>query len=199
MQLHYHPTGKEETDQSTVGIYFVDKPVQEALKQPSTLVGSFWMANYEMNIPAGEANYRRRTSYTLPRDVTLVGIVPHMHLLGKSMRAIATLPNDQKRTLIDVPRWNYNWQDEYYYEHPFRLPKGTVIELEAAFDNSSDNPSNPSHPPKRVTWGEGTLDEMLFCFFLITAEKSEDVVHTIFDAMAHDAKQPRDEVARGEK
>ncbi len=191
MQLHYHPTGRVETDQSTVGIYFVDKPVAEALKQPSTLVGSFWMANYEMDIPAGEANYHRSTSYTLPRDVTMVGIVPHMHLLGKSMTATATLPDGTKRTLIDVPRWNYNWQDEYYYERPFPLPKGTRIDLNAAFDNSAANPANPSSPPKRVTWGEGTLDEMLFCFFLITAEKSEDVVHTIFHSMAQDAKQPR--------
>jgi hypothetical protein len=196
MQLHYHPTGKMETDQSSVGIYFVDKPIAEALRQPSTLVGSFWMANYEMDIPAGEANYRRSTSYTLPRDVTMVGIVPHMHLLGKSMTATATLPDGTLRTLIDVPRWNYNWQDEYYYERPFPLPKGTRIDLNATFDNSSANPSNPSNPPKRVTWGEGTLDEMLYCFFLITAEKSEDVVHTIFHSMAHDAKQPRDEAAR---
>lgn len=196
LQLHYHPTGKEETDQSTIGIYFVDKPVAEALRQPSTLVGSFWMANYEMDIPPGEANYRRSTSYTLPRDVTMVGIVPHMHLLGKSMTATATLPDGTKRTLIDVPRWNYNWQDEYYYERPFALPKGTRIDLHAAFDNSAANPSNPSNPPKRVTWGEGTLDEMLYCFFLITAEKAEDVIHTIFHSMAHDAKQPRDEAAR---
>ena len=199
MQLHYHPTGKVETDQSTVGIYFVDKPVAEALKQPSSLVGSFWLANYEMDIPAGEANYRRRTSYTLPRDITLVGVVPHMHLLGKSMTATATLPDGTSRTLIDVPRWNYNWQDEYYYERPFPLPKGTRIDLVAAFDNSADNPGNPSSPPKRVTWGEGTLDEMLFCFFLMTAEKSDAVVHTIFDAIAHDQKQPRNEAARDTK
>lgn len=196
MQLHYHPTGKVETDQSTVGIYFVDKPIAEALRQPSTLVGSFWMANYEMDIPPGEANHRRSTSYTLPRDVTLVGVVPHMHLLGKSMIVNATLPDGTRRTLIDVPRWNYNWQDEYYFERPFTLRAGTQLELQAVFDNSADNPSNPSSPPQRVTWGEGTLDEMLYCFFLITAEKPEDVVHTIFDSMAHDAKQPRDEAAR---
>ena len=92
---------------------------------------------------------------------------------------------------MNVPRWNYNWQDEYYYERPFTLPKGTRIDLTASFDNSEDNPSNQSHPPKRVTWGDGTLDEMLYYFFLISAEKNEDVVHTIVHAMAHDAKQLR--------
>ncbi|MEZ5302780.1 MAG: hypothetical protein R3F11_19405 [Verrucomicrobiales bacterium] len=199
MQLHYHPTGKPETDRSTVGIYFVDRPVADALRQPSTLVGSFWMANYEMDIPPGEAAYQRSTSYTLPRDATLVGIVPHMHLLGKSMTATATLPDGTTRTLIDVPHWNYNWQDEYYYERPFALPKGTRLDLTATFDNSAANPSNPSNPPKRVTWGEGTLDEMLYCFFLITGKSSEDVVHTILHSMAHDARQPRDEAARAQK
>ena len=117
-------------------------------------------------------------------------------LARDSITVTATLPDGTKRTLIDVPRWNYNWQDEYYYERPFALPKGTRIDLLAAFDNSAANPSNPSNPPKRVTWGEGTLDEMLYCFFLITAEKAEDVIHTIFHSMAHDAKQPRDEAAR---
>jgi hypothetical protein len=87
--------------------------------------------------------------------------------------------------------WNYNWQDEYYYERPFKLPAGTRITVEATFDNSDENPSNPSSPPRRVTWGDGTLDEMLFCFFLLTSEKTEDLIHVVFDNLAHDAKQPR--------
>jgi hypothetical protein len=198
VQVHYHPTGKAEVDQSEVGIYFVKKPVAESLKQPAKLVGSIWAANYEMDIPAGEKNYRRTTSYVLPKEVIMVGIVPHMHLLGKAMRVTATLPRESKTpetmTLIDIPAWNYNWQDEYYYERPFKLPTGTRITLEATFDNSDENPSNPSSPPRRVTWGDGTLDEMLFCFFLITSEKTEDLIHVIFDNRANDAKQPRAKV-----
>jgi thiol-disulfide isomerase/thioredoxin len=211
VQVHYHPTGKVEVDQSEIGIYFVKKPVAESLKRPAKLVGSIWTANYEMDIPAGEKNYRRTTSYVLPKEVIMVGIVPHMHLLGKSMRVTATLPVAQaarvpesngdareprapQTTLIDIPAWNYNWQDEYYYERPFKLPAGTRITVEAAFDNSDENPSNPSSPPRRVTWGDGTLDEMLFCFFLLTAGKTEDLIHVIFDNLAHDAKQPRAKV-----
>ncbi len=227
VQVHYHPTGKAEVDQSEIGIYFVKKPVSESLKQPAKLVGSIWAANYEMDIPAGEKNYRRSTSYVLPKEVIMVGIVPHMHLLGKAMRVTATLPGGHARqgvgdlinglsgeaessqaqvvanvatqpaagsesiTLIDIPNWNYNWQDEYYYERPFKLPAGTRITVEAIFNNSNENPSNPSSPPRRVTWGDGTLDEMLFCFFLITSEKTEDLIHVIFDNLANDAKQPR--------
>jgi peroxiredoxin len=196
VQMHYHPTGKQETDQSEIGLYFVKKPVAESLKDSAKLVGSIWMANYEMDIAPGEKNYKRSTSYTLPKDVIMVGVVPHMHLLGKSMRVTATLPNKNVKTLIDIKNWNYNWQDEYYYERPFKLPAGTRIEVDAVFDNSADNPANPSSPPKRVTWGEGTKDEMLFCFFLLSSEKTEDLIHVIFDNLKHDGKQPRKAVEK---
>jgi len=191
VQMHYHPTGKPETDQSEIGLYFVKKPVSESLKESAKLVGSIWTANYEMDIPAGEKNYRRVTSYTLPREVLMVGVVPHMHLLGKSMTVTATTPSNDVMTLIEIQNWNYNWQDEYYYERPFKLPAGTRLEVEAVFDNSADNPSNPSSPPRRVTWGDGTTDEMLFCFFLLSAEKTEDLIHVIFDNLQHDTRQPR--------
>lgn len=202
MQIHYHPTGKTEVDQSEVGLYFIHKPVEETLREPAKLVGSIWMANYEMDIPAGEGDYRRTTTYTLPKDVIMVGVVPHMHLLGKSMKVTATLPVNKgaavEKTLIDIRNWNYNWQDEYYYERPFTLPAGTKLTVDAAFDNSADNVMNPSSPPQRVTWGEETDDEMLFCFFLLSADKSEDLIHVIYNNLQHDAQQPRADVSRGE-
>jgi peroxiredoxin len=196
VQMHYHPTGKQETDQSEIGLYFVKKPVAESLKEPATLVGSIWMANYEMDIAAGEQDYRRSTSYMLPKDVIMVGVVPHMHLLGRAMNVTATLPDTTVKTLIDIKNWNYNWQDEYYYERPFKLSAGTRLDVEAVFDNSTDNPSNPSSPPKRVTWGDGTKDEMMFCFFLISSEKTEDLIHVIFDNLKHDTMQPRKAVEK---
>ena len=112
------------------------------------------------------------------------------------MKVTATLPDKSVKTLIDIQNWNYNWQDEYYYERPFKLPAGTRLHVEAVFDNSADNPSNPSSPPKRVTWGDGTTDEMLFCFFLLSAEKTEDLIHVIFDNLNHDTKQPRKAVQK---
>lgn len=196
VQMHYHPTGKQETDQSEIGLYFVKKPVVESLKEPAKLVGSIWMANYEMDIAAGEKDFRRSTSYTLPKEVIMVGVVPHMHLLGKAMKVTATLPDKKVKTLIEIKNWNYNWQDEYYYERPFKLPAGTRLDVEAVFDNSDSNPSNPSSPPKRVTWGEGTKDEMLFCFFLLSSEKTEDLIHVVFDNLKHDTKQPRKTVEK---
>lgn len=196
MQIHYHPTGKVEVDQSEVGLYFIDKPVAQAVREPAKLVGSIWMANYEMDIPAGKKHYRRTTTYTLPREVIMVGVVPHMHLLGKTMKVTAKRPSGRVDTLVDIKEWNYNWQDEYYFEKPFTLPKGTVLKVEAAFDNSATNPSNPRNPPIRVTWGDGTDDEMLFCFFLLTAKDVGDLIHTIQHNLQHDAKQPRAKLPR---
>lgn len=197
MQIHYHPTGKVEVDRSKVGLYFLDEPVEEILTEPARLVGSIWAANYEMDIPAGEAEYRRSATYTLPRDVILVGVVPHMHLLGRSIAVTADVPGSAPRSLVDIERWNYSWQDEYYYERPIPLPAGTTLRVDAVFDNSEDNPSNPSYPPERVTWGDETDDEMLFCFFLLTAEKTADLIHVIQDNLVHDLQQPRADVGGG--
>ncbi len=196
IQVHYHPTGKVEIDQSTVGIHFVNKPVKKSLTEKGKLVGSIWLANYQMDIPAGKKDYKRSAKYKLPRDVTMVGVVPHMHLLGKSMKVTATLPNKKTITIIDVANWDYNWQDEYYYEKPFKLPAGTLLEVKAVYDNSTDNPSNPSHPPQRVTWGDETTDEMLFCFFLLTSDDVKDLIHVIHDNLRHDLQQPRAKITK---
>src|SRR5690606_28328635 len=117
-----------------------------------------------LDIPPGEANYKAEASYTLPADLTMLSCIPHMHLLGQEMTVTARLPDGTTRQLIHVPQWDFNWQDEYMYAQPFKLPKGTRLEVVARYDNSEGNPSNPSSPPKRVTFGEETTDEMLYCF-----------------------------------
>ncbi len=181
MQIHYHPDGKPAVDRSKVGVYFVDKPKNTA--------ASVWASSYEIDLPAGSQENTVKGVYTLPKDVTMVGVVPHMHLLGRSMHAVAALPDGTRRDLIDVPDWNYNWQDEYYWAKPFQLPAGTRLEVTAVYDNSAENPSNPSSPPKRVTWGEGTADEMLYCFFLVSADNRRDLGAIQIDNLTRDAKR----------
>jgi hypothetical protein len=166
VQIHYHPNGKVEKDRSKIGIYFVDKPAGVAV--------AIWASAFTHDIPPGESNYRVAASYTLPTDVLMLGCVPHMHLLGREMRAVAKLPDGTQRQLIHVPDWDFNWQDEYHFARPFKMPKGTQLDVEAFYDNSSDNPSNPSSPPQRVTWGEGTTDEMLYCFFFVATDDSRE-------------------------
>lgn len=175
MQIHYHPTGKTERDRSKVGVYFVEKP--------QTVAVDVWAAAFDHDIPPGEKNYRQMASYTLPTDILMMGVVPHMHLLGRELRATAVLPDGAQRSLIRIPQWNFNWQDDYRFARPFKLPKGTRLEVEAVYDNSSDNPFNPSSPPQRVTWGEATTDEMLYCFFFVATENSKDLIPLVTDVM----------------
>ena len=191
VQVHYHPDGVEQSDCSEIGLYFIDEPIARIVADRERLVGSIWTSAYTIDIPAGDADWSTSASYTLPKDVTLVGVVPHMHLLGKAVSVRAELPDGRSETLVEIPAWNYAWQDEFYYEKPFPLPAGTRIVMEGSFDNSGGNPSNPSKPPRRVVWGDGTLDEMLFCFLLVSAERTEDLVHVVLDNLGHDLRQPR--------
>jgi hypothetical protein len=191
VQVHYHPDGVERLDRPEIGLFFVPEPTAAIVSDRQRLVGSIWMANYELDIPADVAEHRAAARYRLPREVTVVGVVPHMHLLGRSVRLRAELPGGRSDTLIEIPKWTYAWQDEYLFEEPFPLPAGTDLVVEAVFDNSTANPANPSSPPRRVTWGDGTLDEMLFCFLLVSADSTEDLVHVVFDNLGHDLRQPR--------
>ncbi|MFI4876969.1 MAG: alkyl hydroperoxide reductase [Blastopirellula sp. JB062] len=178
LQIHYHPSGKVERDRSKVGIYFVDKPKQEAF--------ALWTSSFLHDIKPGDSDYRLQASYTLTDDVTMLSVIPHMHLLGQTMDVWAELPDGSKRSLMHMPQWDFNWQDEYVYAEPFRLPKGTRLVSEAIYDNSEANPSNPSSPPQRVTWGEGTNDEMLYCFFLVTTEDRHAIEPMVIDRLTRE-------------
>ncbi|MFN0054248.1 MAG: redoxin domain-containing protein [Planctomycetales bacterium] len=174
MQVHYHPSGKPESDQSTVGIHYLKRQSQQ-------VVAGLMVLDRSLNIPAGEPRHRMHRDYVLPSDATLVGVTPHMHLLGREMKVTATAPDGRVEPLIHITDWNFNWQDQYLFAEPLRLSKGTRLEVEGWFDNSSANPLNPHTPPQRVTWGEQTTDEMFICFFLMTTDKPQDLRSLIID------------------
>lgn len=152
LQIHYHPTGREETDQSEVGLYFIE--------QPKNVVANITLSNFGFKLKAGESDQMVTGEYTLSDDVTLVGLTPHMHLLGRQMRVSANYPDGKAENLIWIKDWSFYWQDQYYLQSPKRLPKGTRLQIEARYDNSNENPFNPSSPPRDVTFGEETTDEM---------------------------------------
>ena len=155
IQVHYHKTGKKELDQTRVGLYFA----KEAVKQVAhtAILGPF-----NIDIPPGAAHHEQRAEMMLPRPVQVLNIMPHMHLLGKEMKVTATLPDGTRQDMVWIKDWDYRWQDSYRYKEPLRLPAGTKIEIAAYYDNTSNNPRNPSNPPRRVHFGEQTTDEMGF-------------------------------------
>ncbi len=152
-QVHYHPTGKVEKEKWSVGFYFTDKA-------PVRRVVDVGLASRVIDIPAGEANYVVKQQFTVPIAVDAIGVIPHAHLLCREMRAWATLPNGRKQWLLNIKKWDFNWQDQFRYERPIRLPADTRIEMEFVYDNSAANPRNPHSPPQRVVAGPGIADEM---------------------------------------
>ncbi len=153
LQMHYHPTGKEETDQPQVGLYFTDK-------KPQRTPGVILMANNDVYIPAGEKAYKRSDRFTLPVDFEVRDVWAHMHLIGREVKVWARLPDGTRQDLFLISDWDFNWQDSYRYRRPFVLPQGTVVQADFTWDNSADNPRNPHHPPQKISWGEGSADEM---------------------------------------
>ena len=167
LQIHYHPSGKPERDRSRLGIHFAPASARR-------LVTDLFVGTVDLEIPAGQDDYRQTASYTLPVDVTLLSVKPHMHLLGREMKVTATLPDFTRRPLIWIKDWDFNWQDQYYYRDPVRLPRGTVITMQMRYDNSAGNRFNPNSPPKTVYFGEQSTDEMATCFFRATTSRLSD-------------------------
>ena len=155
-QMHYTANGKETMDKSRVGFRFAKTP-------PKERVFNTFLANPYMQIPAGDGNAEVRGALTLPMDVTLLSMNPHTHVRGKAFRYQVTYPTGESEILLDVPKYDFNWQLSYYLQQPKVLPKGTKLEAIAWYDNSPNNPANPD-ASKRVLWGDQTWEEMLAAF-----------------------------------
>ena len=166
LNLHLQPTGKEESVQAKVGIYFASHaptrfPMLIQLEHDGAI-----------RIPPGDTNFAVTDSLTLPVDVDVLAIYPHAHYLGKLVEAWAVLPGEKRRWLIRIPDWDINWQAVYNYRHPVVLPKGTKIMMRITYDNSESNPRNPNHPPKLVLTGNRSEDEMGHVWLQVLPKKS---------------------------
>lgn len=152
--LHLQPTGKQETIQAEVGLYFANKPpTRHPMLVQLERDGS-------IDIPPGSRDFTIGDKLRLPVDVDVLAIYPHAHYLGKVIEAWATLPGGERKWLIRIPDWDINWQAVYEYRQPISLPKGTIVEMRITYDNSTSNPRNPNNPPKRVRTGDRSQDEM---------------------------------------
>jgi copper type II ascorbate-dependent monooxygenase-like protein len=166
MQVHYHPTGKEETDRSQVGLYFCKQPVDKKLRVLEVTVPPKML-----RIPPGESNCVFWAEQWMPPDVTVLQVFPHMHLIGRTIEVTATLPNGSLVPIVRISDWDFRWQNIYNLKNPLDLPAGSRMRLEARYDNSSGNPLNPNKPSKLVTFGFGTFDEMCIVWIGYTADK----------------------------
>ena len=139
VQIHYHPSGKAESDQSSIGLYFARKPVSK------TMAG-YTLCTDRIDIPAGEKRHKLFLSTRIKAAIHLYTVVPHAHYLCREFRLAATLPDGTVQPLLWITDWDLDWQDQYRYAQPVRLPEGTILTLAAYFDNSADNPATPTSP-----------------------------------------------------
>jgi hypothetical protein len=163
VQMHYHKTGKAEEDLTRVGLRF-------ARNDPSRVLYNGYVIGLSLQIPPGDSNYVASGRTTLREDVTVHSVLAHMHYLGKAMDLWAILPDGERVDLFKVPRFDFFWQTQYALAKPQQLPAGSVVHMQATFDNSAESPYQPSDPPKLVTFGEQTTDEMAVAVFFHTRD-----------------------------
>lgn len=161
-QIHYTPNGTAQEDLSKVGFWFADaKTITHEVQTTSSVQTNF-------RIPPKDGNYK--TTAMQPDELPnceLLSMSPHMHVRGKSFRYTAMYPDGNKEILLDVPKYDFNWQTEYRLSEKKKVPSGTRIFCEAAFDNSANNLSNPN-PNAWVQWGDQTYEEMMIGYFHIS-------------------------------
>jgi hypothetical protein len=167
LQAHLNSSGKPETIQSSVGLYFTDTP-------PTNAPFKILLTSRAIDIPAAMKSYVVRDAFVLPVDIEVLAVLPHAHYLGHELQAYATLPDGKKKWLLRIRDWNFDWQEAYRYTAPFFLPKGTTLSMHFTYDNSTGNVRNPNHPPRRVMYGPQTTDEMAELWVQVLARSRDD-------------------------
>lgn len=166
LNMHLQPSGKPESIQPAIGLYFSDRP---ATLHPMLLELENDAA---LHIPANAKDFEVSDSFTLPVAVELLAIYPHAHYLGKCLEAIATFPDGARKQLLKISHWDLNWQAVYQYARPVTLPKGTAVEMHYTYDNSAGNPRNPNSPPVEVDGGNRARDEMAHLWLQVLPAES---------------------------
>ncbi|MBX9737343.1 MAG: redoxin family protein [Phycisphaerales bacterium] len=163
-QIHYTPNGKATRDQMKIGFLFDEQA-------PKHIVRTAGIAARGLSIPPNAANHEERASVRMPADAKVLAFMPHMHVRGKAFRYELDRPGDAgageedggmggRELLLDIPRYDFNWQLRYLRREPLDVPKGSTIYATAWYDNSAGNSANPD-PSKTVRWGPQTYDEMM--------------------------------------
>lgn len=158
--LHYHPNGTAMTDQTRIGLYWGKGELKKEVVSAIT-------GDVGFRIPPHDKNHEMHAVYVVDQDINVVSYFPHMHLRGTDMKFTATLPDGTRKTLLNVPAYDFNWQLFYYPKERVSLPRGTRIDVVAHYDNSAGNTHNPD-PNRAVTFGEQSTDEMMFGVFEFT-------------------------------
>jgi hypothetical protein len=156
MQAHYTPFGKEVTDHSKIGVYFY----KDGQKPKYVMHGGVVVDN-TIVIPPGEARHKEIAYVQFPHDALLYSAFPHAHYRGYAADLWLYTPDGKKKLLISLPKYDFNWQRDYNFAEPIKVPAGSKLVAHWTYDNSKQNPANPD-PTRKVTWGEQSWEEMFY-------------------------------------
>lgn len=169
LTLHFSPGAVDTEIVAGVHLFFKKTPVTRPVKIISIGSGGIGQISPPLVIFANSVDSFYARVQTA-EDQSLLYVWPHMHLLGKSLRAFAVTPQGDTIPLVHIPKWDFNWQELYKFKKLVHIPKGSIITVKGVYDNTSDNPRNPNHPPKTVFSDEveamRTTDEMLTLIFI---------------------------------
>jgi mono/diheme cytochrome c family protein len=172
LSTHFHPSGKAEEEASTVAFYFADKAPTKRFTGLQIPMAFGILAG--IDIPAGKKDFTISDTYTLPVDTRAFGIGAHAHYIAKTFDVTATPPGAKTKTLLKISDWDFGWQEQYEFKDYVDLPKGTKLSARITYDNSAENPHNPTNPPRRVKWGKESTDEMGSITLLVVAAREEE-------------------------
>ncbi|MFT4760336.1 MAG: hypothetical protein ACI9XO_003089 [Paraglaciecola sp.] len=177
VQMHYAPFPTNEMDSSSVNIFYKNEPVERYVEQHVMLPFSGVLTNGPFFIPANIVKTFHGI-YNVPIKASIMGVAPHMHLLGQDWTVLLISPQGDTTNLVSIPEWDFNWQGSYWFRKFVIAESGSQIHAYATYDNTAENPLNPNNPPQFVSWGEQTTDEMYYLpiSYVPYAEGDEDVV-----------------------
>jgi len=161
-QMHYTTNGAVTKDRTRIAFVFAKEPAKRELVTGNAI-------NTRFVIPAGDGNYEVKASKTFTEDVAITSFMPHMHVRGKDFVYTVVYPDGRSEVLLNVPKYDFNWQHTYIPKEPIRLPKGTRLDCVAHFDNSPKNKYNPD-PTQVVRWGDQTWEEMMIGWYSMSRE-----------------------------
>ena len=154
-QNHYTPYGKPTKETTQMGLYFYPKG-----QEPKYVMRTMGVFDFSIQIPAGEEAHREVAYLPFPKEAIIYGITPHAHVRGRATYVYAIFPDGREQPLLALPKYDFNWQYEYFLKEPLKVPPGTKIVTRWVYDNSTRNPGNPD-AKHNVSWGEQTSEEML--------------------------------------
>ncbi|HET9161613.1 MAG TPA: hypothetical protein VFN88_13460, partial [Caulobacteraceae bacterium] len=157
-QNHYTPYGKEVTDKSQIGLYFYPKG-----ETPKMVMHHAPISNPNLSIPPGEERHREQAYLIFPKDALLYSAFPHAHYRGESSKLEIIYPNGERKLILSLPKYDFNWQRDYDFAEPIKIPAGSKVLATYTYNNSARNPANPD-PKRTVPWGDQSFDEMLFTY-----------------------------------